>query len=129
MVRMRREVLDVGAGLFLFGDDASLGEPISEKLKVALEELAENGVELFSTSDDVSSNRLELKFGRPQLQQYQLVSLLFRVSYIRELIFMQSVWNHSSQLLHATECMVLDHLQAFPHIWQGNLGARGPGFG
>jgi hypothetical protein len=44
-------------------------------------------------------------------------------------IFKQCLGYHSSQLLHATENTVFDHVHALLHIWQGYVGARGPVFG
>lgn len=113
-------------GLF-FGDDVVNGGPIVEMSRTdpSVSEVVLN--EAFGSIK--SSKRLVLKFGKPQLQQYQLISVFSNASNICVFIFKQCLWYHSSQLLHATEKTVLDHVHALPHIWQGYFGARGPGFG
>ena len=93
-----------------------------------LMEWSDRVVKFFETLSLVSksSNRLVSKVGMPHLKQHQLTSLFSRASYVAVFMCIQSLWYHSSQLLQATESIVFDHLQAFPHIWHGNFGVRGP---
>ena len=106
------------------GDDVSLGVPKSNEISAEVfgGVDSDDGSDEVWMSDVVSSKRLEWKLGSPQLSQYQLASVLFRV-----FIFIHSVWYHSSQFVQAIEWMVFDHLQAFLQIWHGYLGGRGPG--
>jgi hypothetical protein len=79
-----------------------------------------------------SSNKFVLKFGRPQLQQYQLASDCSSGSYITVFIWRQFLWYHFSPPVQAIERIVRDHLHALPHILHGyftDLGVIGPGFG
>jgi hypothetical protein len=60
-----------------------------------------------------------LKFGRPQLQQYQLALDCSSGSYITVFIWRQFLWYHFSQPVQAIERIVRDHLHALPHISHG----------
>ena len=97
----------------VFGDDASMGWPIldggldiSDRLDVSLKSIEGKLLE--------ESNRLEAKFGRPQLQQIQGSDEFARAWYSMVVMF------NDSQLSHATACC--PHLQALLQILQGNLG-------
>ena len=120
--------LERGTFLCDFGDDVYSGDPIllsvfTEEKEVWLWVLQ---VELLASK---SSNKLVLKFGRPQPQQYQLISVCSNGSYRTVGIFRQFLWNHQSQFEQATERTFIHQTHAFSQMPQGYLTILGPGLG
>ena len=83
METMRRFLLERGWRFLEVSDDVDLGSPMLDVLRRESSDDMED-LEVCKLSEDngrKSSNKLVLKLGIPQLQQYQLTSLASNVSY------------------------------------------------
>ena len=110
-----------GPGLPLAQALVDLLWPIAELLLLLVVSKEENE---FSVSTVKDPNRLDEKFGMPQLTQCH--EMLWSDINTGVDMCMQSAWYHWSQSSQATPLCF--HVTARWHIWHGYLGVRGPGF-